>query len=243
MWIGLTIHSDSGTDRDLYPGYPLFYVEKAYTAALTAHGMDPVLFPVIADRRRIRSYLEKVQGLLVTGGGRLAPPEGEALPDLKGTAEERYVFERLLLEEALASGMPVLGICRGAQMINEVLQGSLINLDPSLVTRHQQDIEGMPGWRPHHRLKLTEDSRVAGWIGATDVTVNSFHRQAVHRPGRGLRVTGRAPEDGVAEVLEGTDHPWLIGLQFHPERLCRGDVRWSGLFCAFREAAKTYRFG
>lgn len=241
-WIGVTMHVDAGDAEELYPGHPLMYVERTYLDTLHRHGMKPLLLPVLTEREAICEYLAHLDGLLLTGGGymRLDVPN-LSLPGLRGTARERYDFETALLAEALPRGMPIMGICRGCQMINEFLGGTLENLPPDGPVEHHQERKGIPGHVPVHAVRLEPSSRLRECIGEARVAVNSFHRQAVFRPGRGLKVAGRCEEDGVAEVLEGETHPWLLGLQFHPEKLWAGDSLWSKLFLSFREAALSYR--
>lgn len=243
-WIGLTVHADEGSPGDLFPGHPLFYVERHYVNALYSHSLHPMLIPVIKDKVYLEQLAEKLDGLILTGGGYLSLQQGtdKSLPGLAGTGSERYEFEFALLQKMLPTGMPILGICRGAQMINEVYGGTLYNLEGRTNIEHQQEKVGVPGGQTTHRIRLATDSRLAHWIGCQQVEVNSFHRQAVSQPGKGLKAVAWSVDDGVIEALEGVDHPWLVGLQFHPEQLWHQNRNWSKLFAAFHEAAVQYRY-
>jgi putative glutamine amidotransferase len=241
-WIGVTVHVDSGAEEDLYPGHPLTYVERTYLDTLHRHGMKPLILPVLTKRDAMGDYLELLDGLLLTGGGYLRlDVSSRSLPGLRGTARERYDFEMALLEEALPRGMPIMGICRGCQMINEFFGGTLANLPPEGPIDHHQETKGIPGHVPVHAMRLESTSRLRMFLGQSQVMVNSFHRQAISRPGDGLKVAGQSEEDGVIEAIEGEAHPWLIGLQFHPEKLWSSESLWSNLFLSFREAALSYR--
>jgi len=244
LCIGVTAPVDRGEAADLYPGHPLLYLERTYLDALQSHGMMPLILPPVDDEKWLMRYASQIDGLLLTGGGYL-PLEGDPsrLPGLEGTGRERFAFEMALLEAVVPTGMPVMGICRGCQMINAFFGGSLVNLSAEGTARHHQEKRKIPGHVPVHGLKVDPGSRVAAWTGQTEIRVNSFHRQAIARPGKGLTVTARCAEDGVAEVVEAQDHPWLVGFQFHPEKLWRTEPVWSNVFRSFREAARAYRSG
>ena len=126
----------------------------------------------------------------------------------------RYAFERALLQAMIPKGAPILGICRGAQMINDVRGGTCTNLDGKTTAEHHQGRKGISGDQATHAVRLSPASRIANWIGLHRIEVNSFHRQAVSRLGTGLKAVGWSEEDGVIEVFEGVDHPWLMGCNF-----------------------------
>lgn len=240
--IGLTVHADRGAAGDLYPGHPLFYVERHYADTLQHHGMYPILIPVVQDGDFIQYLVGKLDGLVLTGGGFLRlQPTPQPLPGLKGTGSVRYAFERALLQAMIPKGAPILGICRGAQMINDVSGGTCINLDGKTTIEHHQGRKGISGDQVTHAVRLSPSSRIATWIGRQRIEVNSFHRQAVSTLGKGLKAAGWSEEDGVIEVFEGVDHPWLIGVQFHPEQLWRAYAYWTKFFTQLRQAAIQYR--
>lgn len=152
-WIGVTTHMDKGELQDIYPNHPLLYIERHYIEALQSHNMIPILLPPISDRAEIQNYLGKLDGLLISGGGFLPLKKSSGLSlGLRETGTERYSFELSLLEEALPLRIPVLGVCRGKQMINEVCGGTLKNID-SLVEHHQEK-NNIPGDTPTHELKV-----------------------------------------------------------------------------------------
>lgn len=242
--IGITVPVDMGRANDLYPGHPLVYLERTYLDALLSHGMMPLVLSPTADRAWIAKYAAQIDGLLLTGGGYLPLGANQSnLPGLRGTGQERFDFEMAVLEVVVPTGMPVMGICRGCQMINAFFGGSLENLPTDGAVEHHQEKRKIPGHLPVHGLEVIPGSRMADWLGQTRVRINSFHRQAIAQPGKGLSVTARCAEDGVVEAVEGQGHPWMVGFQFHPEKLWRTEPVWSNVFRSFREAACAYRRG
>jgi putative glutamine amidotransferase len=145
--------------------------------------------------------------------------------------EERDAFEFALMEEALARGLPTLAICRGAQVLNVLLGGSLIGHLPDEVgeqVRHRVSSES----HARHPVRLAPDSRLARIYGAERLEVASWHHQAVGRLGRGLRPVAWA-EDGVVEAVELDVAPSLFAVQWHPEIDAAGASPERRLFAAF----------
>jgi putative glutamine amidotransferase len=132
---------------------------------------------------------------------------------------------------AVSSNVPTLGICRGQQLLNVALGGSLFqHMEGHRQTGARSD--------PSHGLRVEPGSRLASLLGAEEVQVNSHHHQAVKRLGRGLRAVAWAP-DGTIEGLESTEHPWLIAVQFHPEDMVPSHGPSLSLFAALIEAARS----
>ena len=180
-------------------------------------------------------FLDRVEGLLLTGGGDVDPAlyGGNA-----GTAElvdrKRDDFETALYHGAIRRGMPVLGICRGIQLINVIHGGSLKDLrhDPELARRHGIGLSSMTA----HSITLTPNSRLAGILGGSQLEVNSFHGQAVDRIGEGLEITARAA-DGLVEAIERLAEPFVVCTQWHPEV----PPQQTAIFATFLEAARQYQ--
>ncbi|HHY37298.1 MAG TPA: gamma-glutamyl-gamma-aminobutyrate hydrolase family protein, partial [Firmicutes bacterium] len=182
---------------------------------------------------------------IVTGGaGNSLPPASLQQPYLPGLREqnpERYVFDACLIKQALKLGMPLVGICRGNQMLNEVRGGTIYSRLQTEIPgslRHNQD--GRAPWgEPWHTLILDPTSELASIFGVHKVGVNSLHHQAIHKVGQGLRAVAYAP-DGVVEAIESEEHPFVFGLQFHPEKML-GEPFANNFFQALREAALDYK--
>lgn len=232
--IGVTLDVDDGAQR--------YEIKQAYVEALLAAGAVPVLLPP-ADRLAA-AYLAMIDGLVVTGGAFDVPPElyGQARRDVCGPLKEsRTRFEKELLEAALASSLPVLGICGGMQLMN-VVRGGTLHQDlvaDAGVSGHEQP---PPKDVPTHAIKVPAGTllwRLIG-LGVPEHRVNSTHHQAVKDAGTGVLVAATAP-DGVVEAIELPDVPFAIGVQWHPETLLRHDDRHAGIFAGLVEAARSLR--
>ncbi|WP_070121776.1 gamma-glutamyl-gamma-aminobutyrate hydrolase family protein [Bacillus marinisedimentorum] len=238
-WIGVTVHVDEGRQYDLYPEHPLLYVERDYIRALEHHGMNPVIIPVLNHHDDLPDYLARLDGLLMAGGGYLnLEKKLPSNPKLGQTGKERFSFELSLLQSALKMDMPILGVCRGMQMLNECHGGTLTNLQDST---HHQEIRGIPGHEPTHFIILNKHSRLSAIVGPETVMVNSRHRQIVANVGPGLKAAAWSAGDGVIEAIESEQNAWVFGMQFHPEQIYTREPRWSSLFSDFKKAAESYR--
>jgi putative glutamine amidotransferase len=208
-------------------------VDAAYAEAIVEAAGVPLYLPPAGGPE---AALAAVDALLVPGGGDFLPPgpppAGVAFVPI---APERLAWDRALLAAARAAGRPVLGVCYGMQLLALESGGTLLHhlpLDLPAAGEHQL--------RPpaaRHALEIEPDTRLARVFGATSLEVNSRHHQAVSSPGRGLRVSARAP-DGVVEAVEAerADAPFLVGVQWHPEDL--GAPHRRALFGALIEAAR-----
>jgi len=210
---------------------PAHLVADTYVSAVQRTGAIAVLLPV--DVRRPVEVLDRVDGLLLIGGADLDPAIYGAPRDAatEATYRERDEFEVALLHGALERRLPVLGICRGMQLINVAFGGTL-----------EQDLVAPDGSHPHRRVVGSfdgtdhfvrlEPGTLAAIATSEELTLaRCHHHQAVGRLGDGLLVTGRA-DDGVIEAIEAANGDWLLGVQWHPET----DER-SRLFASLHDAA------
>jgi putative glutamine amidotransferase len=208
-------------------------VSDTYVAAIQAAGAHALLLPV--DPRAPEALLDRVDGLMVIGGADLDPQVyGQERSDhTEMTYRERDEFELALTREALRRGLPFLGICRGMQLLNVALGGTL--------NQHLVGDDGQPSHRriigtfegTEHEIDLDPGSLAEQALGEPVHVARCHHHQAIDRVGEGLIVSGRA-RDGVVEAIELRDG-WALGVQWHPEA---GDKR--ELFEAFAEAARAY---
>ena len=208
----------------------------AYVTALERAGLIPLIVPPLSNAEAAASVLDSVAGLVLTGGEDVDPARyGEKRHEkVRSVNPARDATEAALIEEARARGTPVLAICRGIQILNVALGGTLVQDIPSQCeTTIDHDDEGARNSRTHE-VKIEPDSLIAKAVGAEHVTVNSFHHQSVKRVADGMRVTARSP-DGVIEGIESTDEDWwVMGVQWHPEEMTESAEPWDrGLFKAF----------
>ncbi len=207
---------------------------ETYVKAVRESGGIPVVLPnTDASPEAIQDYLTRLDALLLPGGADIPPSEYGEEPHetVKILDDERYTFEKAMGRAWIEkTDKPMLGICLGSQWINVLHGGSLVQDIPSEFDVVHRDVT--------HPVKLEPDSNLARIFGETEFEVNSLHHQAVGDVGRGLRIVARSP-DGVIEATESTDpNRFLIGVQWHPEKLMPEDQRQAKLIKAFVEAAK-----
>ena len=221
---------------EMIRGVPRVRLNEAYVAAVAAAGMVPlVVAPLDAGFTEI---IARVDGLVLTGGEDIAPARyGATRHERTGDWHDaRDRMEIALLGAAREARIPVLAICRGLQLANVALGGTLVQDLPS--ERPSGTAHGRADARTTrvHEVGIVGGSRLSAAIGARTIAVNSSHHQAVDRVAPGLSVTGTAP-DGVVEGAEWTgDDWWMLGVQWHPEELMQSPDGWDrALFAAFRE--------
>lgn len=219
-----------------------YLTTHTYTDSVLRGGGIPVLLlPVEPDL--IDPILDRIDGVVLTGGGDIAPERygAERHDAVRMVNHERDEFELSLVTKAYERKMPMLAICRGNQVVNVAFGGTLIQDLPSHSGAHGHDISGEGAYEPHSQALVEEGSKIASIFGAGLHGINSIHHQAVEELGVGLKVVASAP-DGTVEALEHVDKAWdLLSVQWHPEYL---GVRDHGdshdLFTAFVDSAAKY---
>ncbi len=216
--IGITARSASNPDT----AARMEGAGEAYLQALIRAGAAPIIVPRRLSPTALSAIFAKLDGLLLPGGGDIAPARlgGESHPAVYGVDEERDELEFALARWAVEQSKPILGICRGIQVFNAALGGSLyldITSQRPGPVRHDT-AHGLPGDHLAHQVSVEAGSRLAGLFGQPEGPVNSWHHQAVREAAPGLRVTARA-EDGLIEGLELPSHPFALAIQWHPEMM------------------------
>lgn len=203
-------------------GYPQLRVAEAYVQAIANAGGLPVLLPLGLDEPLLAKLLGRLDGLLLTGGGDIHPRHYGSTAETGATRvdEDRDRVEFALLRHALRNNLPFLGVCRGLQVVNVALGGSLY---VDLATERPQGIEHRyyPDWPREHRahtVRITPGSLLARTLEVTEVQVNSLHHQGVRELAPGLVASAVAP-DGLIEGLEVPQSRFGLAVQWHPENL------------------------
>lgn len=208
-----------------------------YVRAVRMAGGIPVVLPdADGSDASIGDYLVVLDGLLMPGGADIPPAEYGEVPHATVVPldHNRYLFEKALSRAWISrTAKPLLGICLGSQWINVASGGSLVQDIPSEFHVNHRDTT--------HAVKVDAGSRLGRILGKSELVVNSFHHQAVGKPGNNLRVVARSPE-GVVEAIETTDPArFLIGVQWHPEKMPPDDIEAAKLLKAFvKAAAESY---
>ncbi len=231
--IGIPTRAQTDGDLVRYTGI------ATYTRALDLAGGAPLLIPLGLSDATLRAIFERLDGLLLQGGVDVHPGEyGEPVEPFCGEIDRaRDATELKLLRWALAEALPILGICRGIQMLNVAAGGSLYQdlaaqLASPIEHRH---VKGNPYSFHAHAIAIDADARLARALGATQIEVNSLHHQALKTIAPGFRVVARAP-DGVVEGIEADNGRFAVGVQFHPEWMIEDDARMIRVFQAFVQA-------
>ncbi len=216
-----------------------FGMGRPYLTALEAAGAAPVLLPLALGPDTLKSIFSRLDGLFLAGGGDVNPAcYGAETHDKTADIDDlRDQTELLLARWALEADLPLLGVCRGVQTLNVAAGGTLVQDVRTFVPnaiRHQYAPE-KPRSYVAHELSTVPETRLAAILGPV-AHVNSFHHQAVARPGEGFVVSALAP-DGVIEAVEGRGRRFTVGVQWHPEGLVDSDPTMLGLFEAFVRAA------
>jgi putative glutamine amidotransferase len=215
-------------------------VNAAYVRSVLAAGGVPIILSPLLGPAYAARALDGLDGLLLTGGEDIHPAwyGAEPSPHLHPPSRERDLFELALFAAARQRELPILGICRGIQLVNVALGGSLYQDLPSERPGPVAHDPAAARETRSHAVRLEPGSRAAAALGATELDVNSFHHQAVERLGNGLVASGWS-EDGLVEAVETPlGAPWLLGVQWHPEEMHADRVAPErGLFRALVQAA------
>ena len=211
-------------------------MNEAYVVAIEQAGGIPVLLPALRDDEALQRVRTRFDGLLLTGGADIDPQRfnGRTHPTVYGVDALRDEMEIALVRLAVESDWPFLGICRGIQVINVALGGSLYTHLPEQLggaVDHRSEEHG-------HEVRLAPEGWLAQHLGQETLQVNSYHHQGIERLAPGLKAIGWAP-DGLIEAVEVVGHPFGLGVQWHPERRLHS-LQHLALFQALVEVAARH---
>lgn len=217
-------------------------IRETYTGAVLTAGGLPLILPIAGqDAAVVADYLEAVDGLIFSGGEDVAPAcYGEARDErCQEPDPDRDLFEIAVARAALQRRLPVFGICRGLQLLNVAAGGTLY-----------QDLACRPGTMSYHSARPPERrrlihpvrihpaTRLSAIMGVRESLVTSTHHQFVKDVAPGFRASAESAEDGIVEAIEQADYPFLVAVQWHPERMVHEHAPHLALFRALVEAAR-----
>jgi putative glutamine amidotransferase len=236
--IGVTGHGGDATS-----GSRSVAALEAYLAAVRQAGGLPVVLPPTSDPALIAAYVERVDGVLFTGGRDISPAHyGEAtLNDTVQIEDARDAFELPLARAAVLRDRPVLAICRGCQVLAVAMGGSLWQDLPAQQPRSLPHRQTKPRDAVTHAVGVQAGSLLARALGESTrqaIETNTFHHQAVRRVPPGLAAVAHTP-DGTIEGVEAPDRRFVLGVQWHPEGLVERRPEHRRLFAAFVQAARS----
>ncbi len=216
---------------------PTETVTRSYIDAVERAGGLCLMLPN-TDPARAEAYLDRIDGLLLTGGDDPDPIlfGEDPHPRIDLVDPRRDHFEIALVQGARARNLPLFGICRGVQILNIALGGDIYQDVPSQTGTGLQHTQRRLDDGPWHAVDIRAESHLAKIVGARQIRVNSFHHQACRRPGSGLSVCATAG-DGIAEALEDSGQAFCLGVQWHPEL---GGDGGAELFDAFVQSARIF---
>ena len=191
-----------------------------YTTSIERAGGLPWPLPYMADLSLISEFIDRLDGIVFSGGDDLDPTlYGETWhPKAEPIDPDRQRFELALIAEVERRRMPALGICLGCQLMNVHRGGSLIQFLPENERGGALEHRKLGDDSRRHAVRLEPGTRLAAAVGSDQITVNTRHKQAIARTGQGLRVIAKAP-DGIVEAIEDPAHPFFMAVQWHPENL------------------------
>ena len=214
------LHADP--ERALFKGKTLQYIEERMALSIFRAGGVPLPLPDLKDDLGTRAVISQVHGLVLAGGADVSPESYGETPLQPSWAGDpiRDAYEQRLVHEAIRQGLPVLGLCRGIQLVNVALGGSLWQ---DIETQREGSLQHRD-WHRYDELGHAIEVAPQSWIarvhdGATRLEINSIHHQGLRRVADGLKETAWAP-DGIVEAVEWIDDGhWVVGVQWHPEWL------------------------
>lgn len=224
-------------DSGIFPGYERAYLNNDYITAIVQAGGIPYIIPIVEDEDVIAEQIKNIDGLLLSGGQDVNPLlyNEEPRRELGIISKKRDFFDTCLIKNAMKAKKPILGICRGYQMLNVVNGGALyqdLKYSENSYIKHNQNHS--PNMTTHSVI-IEDNSRLRKFFDKT-ILVNSFHHQAIKKVAENFKIAAMA-KDGIIEAIESKDEDhFMVGVQWHPEMLAKDNENMNNLFKAFIKA-------
>lgn len=214
-----------------FPGYRRSYVNEDYVKSVIKNGGIPYIIPMNSSEEVIKEQIQNVDGLILSGGHDVSPRfyNQEPHKNLGGILPERDVFDFNLVKFAIEKNIPILGICRGFQILNVYYGGSLhqdVGLKKDTFIKHNQ--VNFP-YLTTHSVELIDNTKLKEIFNEDTIMVNSFHHQIIDKVADGF-ITSAVSKDGVVEAIENPNYKYMLGVQWHPEMLHSSEEKMNLLF-------------
>jgi len=214
----------------------LTYIKPGYLEGINKSGGLGILLPMTIDENIIENIMDRCEGFLISGGPDVDPKYYNEvnLPFNSSISPLRDKLELFIIKKAIKMNKPILGICRGIQIMNVAIGGTLYQdiesqITDRVVIKHSQEA---PKWHPTHKINIQEGSIIHDIFKSLSIDVNSFHHQAIKDIAPGFRVSSTS-DDGIIESIEYNDHKFAVGIQCHPELMWEKNPLFLNLFYRF----------
>ena len=235
--VGISSSIIKEQNEEAFLGYERSYVNEDYIKSVIKNDATPMIIPFNTNDEIIKKQLSSVDALILSGGHDVNPLNYNNQPreKLGQTFDKRDKFDLKLIKYALEKDIPVLGICRGLQILNVYFGGSLyqdLSYDKKIYIKHDQQYNPK---NISHTVELTQGSKLYDIFSKNIISVNSFHHQTIDNLADGLIASALSP-DGVIEAIEHKDYKFVVGVQWHPEMLHEVDESMNLIFKALIES-------
>lgn len=229
------------TDSELKNGYYYQRLNEWNLKSISDNGGIPFMFQITSDDEIIEKYLEMVDGILFTGGNDVNPLYyGEdPIKEIGVIDYERDEFELKLYRKAVEKDMPILGICRGSQLMNVASGGNLyqdVYTQKKGTNSHSYEFFGA---FEYHNVDITTDSKLFEILKVSELKTNSYHHQSIKEPAKGYKPTAFA-KDGIIECIESENLTFAVGIQWHPEVMYNKLPIFANIFTTFIKHCENY---
>ena len=215
-----------------FPGYERIYINKDYIDSVISSGGIPLIIPVGAPTDLIEKYISQIDGLLLSGGTDIDPVKYEENPriELAKINPDKDTLDFTVLDYTLKKDIPILGICRGMQVLNVYFGGTLyqdISENKEYTIQHYQ--KGPKSDSLGHFVNIEENTKLHNIVKNSRFRINSYHHQFIKYHSKNMKITARSEDDAV-EAIETEDNKFIIGVQWHPERIYHQSPESKALF-------------